>query len=394
MIDVGSDGSDGVFAPGSNITIDLNQAVVGNWNDPSLMPGKGIYDPNVWAVVFKYESVNIPAGVTVQFTNRTIGNPPVVWLVRTNATVAGTVSLNGQNGQSSNFAIGGPGGFAGAFSGGNGQDASSGFGPGGGTATAAVFQGLSGGSYGMRGIPWTANSSSQPLPPYGNATLMPLIGGSGGSSWMGGCCYNGGAGGGALLLAVGNTLSGSGLITANGGTANGGGGSDGGVRIIANRIAGPTRLRANGGVGGSSGGGGTGGSGRIRIEANDISTATFDIQPFAITGPIGPIFPPANTPKVVIASVEGAAAPSDPRSDLAIGDIATSPIGATVEVDVNAFHVPSTWIVQVQIRRKFGPDMYVNAARISGNDAASIYRASVAGFPLGISAIQVRAYAP
>ena len=59
QLNIPSDGTDGVFAPTQSVEVDLSQAVSGNWNDPQLPAnlGKGIYDRNQWAIVFKYQSV-------------------------------------------------------------------------------------------------------------------------------------------------------------------------------------------------------------------------------------------------------------------------------------------------------------------------------------------------
>lgn len=54
----GADGTDGMFNPTSNTVIDLSQAVVAAWDtDNSAAPGKGVYDSDKWAVVFKDSSV-------------------------------------------------------------------------------------------------------------------------------------------------------------------------------------------------------------------------------------------------------------------------------------------------------------------------------------------------
>ena len=57
--------TDGDFAPslddGATHVVDLNEAIDGEWNAASL--GQGVYDDSRWAVVFKYTSVNVPAGV-------------------------------------------------------------------------------------------------------------------------------------------------------------------------------------------------------------------------------------------------------------------------------------------------------------------------------------------
>src|ERR1051325_5230274 len=83
-----SDGSDEAFTPTDNVVVDLSQAVTGTWDaNNHENAGKGIYDPAKWAVVFKYSSVNIPAGKTVTFKNHP-SRAPVVWLVTGDVTVA------------------------------------------------------------------------------------------------------------------------------------------------------------------------------------------------------------------------------------------------------------------------------------------------------------------
>lgn len=53
----GADGSDGTFNPASSTVVNLANAVTGTWDQPGA--GAGVYDPDKWAVVFKYSSVNI-----------------------------------------------------------------------------------------------------------------------------------------------------------------------------------------------------------------------------------------------------------------------------------------------------------------------------------------------
>ncbi len=95
--------------------IDLSQAITGQWNaDNSANPGNGVYDPTMWAVVFKYAGVNIPSGVTVTFLNHA-SRCPVVWLVQGNCTIAGSVVLDGESYTSDgSIPESGPGGFRGA----------------------------------------------------------------------------------------------------------------------------------------------------------------------------------------------------------------------------------------------------------------------------------------
>lgn len=127
----GADGSDGAFSPTTNTVVPLQDAPSGPWNGPNTMPGKGVYDPNQWAVVYRFTSVNIPANVTVTFTNHP-SRAPVVWLVSGNVTINGTINLNGQ--QQTNVLVPaepGPGGFRGGRRAvAAGQPGSAGFGPG------------------------------------------------------------------------------------------------------------------------------------------------------------------------------------------------------------------------------------------------------------------------
>ena len=114
----GSTGADGAFNPTTNTTLAL--------------PPNG---------VFNFTTINIPAGVTVTFT-RNVTNTPVTLLASANATIAGTINLNGGAGGNAatgtgvgpNDGSGGPGGF----DGGDGADGvasttgGAGLGPGGG----------------------------------------------------------------------------------------------------------------------------------------------------------------------------------------------------------------------------------------------------------------------
>ena len=167
-LNIPSDGSDGALVITNNQVIDLSQAVTGNWDaDNSANAGKGIYDSNKWAVVFKYSSVLVNSGCTVTFKNH-LKRAPVVWLVQSNVTINGTVSLNGQDAPTAPWlAEPGPGGFRGgagnyAYGAANG----SGFGPGGAAIGSQSPSGY-GGSYGSQG-------SGGPSP-YGNPSLLPLI---------------------------------------------------------------------------------------------------------------------------------------------------------------------------------------------------------------------------
>jgi plastocyanin len=175
QLTIPSDGSDGALIVTNDTVIDLSKAVTGAWNAAnSANAGKGIYDSNKWAVVFKYSSVSIAEGATVTFANHA-SRAPVVWLVRSNVTVAGTLSLDGQRDvDAPGLAEPGPGGFRGGQGNfGAGLGAGAGFGPGGGIP----------GSWGYSGGYGAKEQYSGEA--YGNPSLLPLIGGSGGGGYVG-----------------------------------------------------------------------------------------------------------------------------------------------------------------------------------------------------------------
>ena len=337
----GADGSDGVLNITEDTVIDLSQAVTGTWDqDNTANAGKGVYDAAKWAVVFKYSSVTIAAGATVTFTNHP-SRAPVVWLVSGDVTIDGTVNLNGQGGQTPPaLAEPGPGGFRGAtgyYS--TDVNAGAGFGPGGG------FRDAKGGAYG------TGTN------PYGNPSLIPLIGGSGGSGANGGS-PGAGAGGGAILIACTGTATVNGSITAKGGNGpkyvyNGttGGGSGGGIRMVCSELAGTGTLEALAGTGGRNA---AAGLGRIRIERvanNNTITPTPDpsVVPLA-DGATALIWPPADAPTVKIVSIGGQAAPDDPRASFGtLGADVALPETTTVQVVIETSGVEQAAQVQVRL---------------------------------------------
>ncbi len=332
-----SDGSDGDLIVATNTVIDLSKAVTGSWDaNNDANKGKGIYDSNKWAVVFKYSSVTISNGATLSFANHA-SRAPVVWLVKGDVNVlSGSLSVDGRDGTLPPFlAEPGPGGFrggAGDFM--PGVRLGPGFGPGGGQG---IGWDRSSGSYGSVGN----NSTSVP---YGNASLLPLIGGSGGSGDVDGgpdTSASGGGGGGAMLIAAGGEVqvAAGASIRANGGSGWGGansrhsaGGSGGGIRVICSTLSGA-------GVVSASAGGGyrPGGLGRIRLErVSNENTLQITPDPSvvtlqALTAPL--IWLPADGPSVRIVSVGGQNAPADPRSgfgtlqpDVSIPSVSTAPV--------------------------------------------------------------------
>ncbi len=391
--------SDGALQISGDTEIDLSQAEDGTWNGnytDTENVGKGIYDGDKWAVVFKYTSVTIDSGMTLSFSNHP-KRAPVVWLVSGDVAINGTLSLSGQSYQASpTLAEPGPGGFRGGVGTYKDEDgtysssatAGAGLGPGGGGFVYNVGYSASYGSVGGSG-PET----------YGNPALIPLIGGSGGSGDPQ-REYGGGGGGGAILIVCQGTLTINGIIQADGGTGRNysssetGGGSGGGIRLVANTLAGTGTVEAIGG-----GGYQTGGDGRIRIErVNNSNTlaVTPDASLLSLSdGDIPVIWPPSDAPMVKIVSIGGITSPDDPYAsfgthgaDVVLDEVST----ATVLIETENVEQEST--VQVRVTPKFN-DTYtvVNATYVSTADGKSTWTAELP-VSTGYAAVQVKVIRP
>jgi len=391
QIDVGSDGSDGAFNPVSNQTIDLSLAPTANWDSPGS--GNGVYDPALWAVVFKFSSVDIPAGVSIQFTNHPSG-APVVWLVDGTARVSGSVHLDGEDGTGFTYTPSEPG--PGGFRGGRGYASESspggaGLGPGGGRYPDGA------GSYGTEG-----GGSGPVSPTYGNARILPLIGGSGGAATtlVGVEGSGGGAGGGAILIAADDSILVTGTLSANGGTGDnylsvvGGSGSGGGIRLISDVVINTGTLQATGGDKSRPGG-----AGRIRVEGNTVTVNPTNpnftvLTPLGVDDPV--LWPPAGAPALVVVSINGEPVPADPNGEFTTppGDVNLAALGP-VDVILSATNVPILSTVNVRLIPKSGPDLNVVASFTSGDDLASTWTATVDSLPRsGFAAVQARAQLP
>lgn len=420
----GSDGSDGAFNPTENTIINLGQAAQASWNTSSPQQGQGVFDPAVRAVVFKYASVTIPAGVTVTFLNHP-SNAPVVWLVQGTVDIAGTLSVNGTDGydygQTARNASGGPGGFYGGRGRDDGSDTrAAGGGPGGGSLANDVNG--AGGSHATAG-----GGASGPT--YGRASLLPLIGGSGGAGasglqWQFESQYfvhgaGGGGGGGALLIACNTVvrLRSTGQLTANGGRGGrtpsyaygvygwhdtapkgtGGGGAGGGIRVVADSIQldGGTTLTALSGVGsyvgtqGSSQPGGyDGGLGRIRLEYNQLAVDTAAvITPAPSTGEPGALWPDSSTPWVRAVSLNSMAINPNPSGGLmypCIDLVGTFSTASTLVLQSG--NIPDTAIMTVRVTSVIGDAVTVEATNVGPNQ----WQATIT-VPFGVVSIQARA---
>jgi hypothetical protein len=364
----GADGSDGVLNITVNTEIDLSQAPTGTWDQNNAAnAGKGVYDPSKWAVVFKYSSVNVASGATVTFKNHA-SRAPVVWLVNGNVTIAGTVSLDGENGLTGLATLGdrpregGPGGFRGSLRRiGSGLEGSMGFGPGGGGRRG-------GGGYGSQGSSPDLDAGGLS---YGNPSLIPLAGGSGGGSYVD---HSGGGGGGAILIACANLVQCNGVIRANGGNGIGNGnnssgpGSGGGIRVISEIIEGSGSLTALAGtqVHLSSG---MGSYGRVRMERVQ-STATVQISPDPSVIPLAAgatalLWPPPGAPEVKIVSLGSESTPIDPRASFGTegADVAL-PQSTTVQAIVETVNVEQAAVVRVRITPRMEKNWLVTAPRV------------------------------
>lgn len=397
----GADGSDGEFSPGANVTIDLGQAKTAPWNSPSS-GGLGVYDPNKWAVVFKYTSVNIPSGVSVAYNNNS-SRAPVVWLVSGDVMINGALILNGANGAANPFfAEPGPGGFRGGnatvnFS----QVGTAGFGPGGGLLVFRPwddpYNRAMNGSYGTKGTSASGNQGGI----YGNAQIVPLIGGSGGAGThddgnRGG--EGGGGGGGAILIVARGTISVNGGIYADGGTGAGwaAGGSGGAIRLVSDRLLGGGRLEASGG--------GTccnqylnGGLGRIRLEAN-VYDGSHSLMPRTIvTKPNNPIliWPPSSAPTIRILSVGGTPLGTDPtgRFSVAGADI-TIPSAGPAEIVAESRNLPPNSTVVLRMTRAQNQAIIVSMTPVDGATADLAQWKATVEVPTDFAALQVRAVSP
>lgn len=352
----GGTGVDGAFAPVADMVV-------------ALPPGG----------VLNYQSINIPAGVTVRF-QKNAANTPVTLLVKGDVTIAGTIDLSGGAGMNASGPVvlgvsnkngtGGPGGFDGGMGGApeTNRNASAGLGPGGGlggTTTCGVGAGggfaTANGTYGCSvGIAAT----------YGSNTMLPVIGGSGGGGGAGGSTYDsyagagGGGGGGALLLVASGSVALTGQILANGGkggdnSANNGGSAAGGgaggmVRILATGYTGAGTISVSGGIGGCPtctyglGAGGSGGVGRKSVEVV----------------PNGGVFSQSSLPTLAITTIDGMAVPANPTgsADVTVPMADSNPITVTV----SATGVPIGTAVKLTLSDSAGNVVTATTSALSG----------------------------
>lgn len=367
----GSTGADGEFSPVSDTVLQI--------------PPSGI---------FNFTTVNIPAGVTVTFS-KNVSNTPIYILATGNVAIAGAIDVSGKAAPSKAPGVGGPGGYDGGWGGSTDILSSSGaggngLGPGGGGGgpNSNYYIG-GGGGFG------TAGASTNPNygvggPIYGNAMLVPMIGGSGGggsatgSGWP---PYGGGGGGGALLIASSGSIDISGYITAAGGNTSygSGAGSGGAIKLIANQISGAAYyIIAIGGVGYYNAN--TGGDGRIRIETFNNAQFSGTSRPAYSSGLPGSVFV-ANTPSLRITSIAGVNVSSNPTGSYFTPDIALPSTSANpVTVTLSASNIPLSATINVSAIPQCGGAANA-AATLVGNDIASTGTANVYISPACVNVI-------
>ena len=363
---VPSDGTDGVFHPTSDVTINLGNAKNGVWSAPADFNLQGVYDAQQWIVVYKFESVYIPEGVTVTFKNHP-KNPPVVWLVQGDVRIDGRVSVDGEAAATNVLAHRkpGPGGFRGAR-----------------------FDGLATGGFG-----WGASNAESiaPAPMPGNAGCFPLIGGSGGSFSACSVLTAGAGGGGAILIASQTKIHGSGGVSSNSypvnpyflcGDRSGGGG--GMIRLVAPEVS----------LGYTTATGWT--QGRIRIESEQISVASSTPPYSGATLPSPFVFlrGPA-TPSIRIVSVAGVSASADPNGSFASPTDIVVPTGQ-VQIVLECTNVPPNATVTVELRSAANTGYSTVVASLqSGDTAQSTWVATGnLGTDLGYATAMARAVVP
>jgi len=366
QLTIPSDGSDGAFNPSANVEIDLGLAATSTWNSPGT--GNGIYDAEKWAVVYKFSSVNIPAGVKVTFKNHP-SYAPVVWLVQGSVTIAGELNLNGK--PSPIDTVGrlvppepGPGGFRGGATGPSSKG--SGFGPGAGDT----------GSYSRI---------------YGNPQILPLIGGSGADADYFQSTGDSGGGGGAILIACANLIQLSGSIFADGAPTTGfwgGGGAGGAVKLIADQVLGNGQISARNSKDPA-------GNGRTRIETNELAPSVRTTPETIGVPPANPpiLWPAENAPKARVISVDAVVAPTDPNAPLvASADVAIQN-NAPVNILIETQDFPIEGGVQLFISPKFAARITLPATRISGDINLATWRVTTT-LPQGFVTLQARATQP
>lgn len=253
-----------------------------------------------------FRSLIVSNDVTVRF-NRNARNTPVFILSQGNVVVNGTINVDGGDRSANAGGLGGPGGFDGGKPGFGGEvPPGFGYGPGGGAFgninNCSIADNPQGGSYGSLGI-----GASSGI--YGNALLVPLVGGSGGGGSQGSTA-GGGGGGGAVLIAANTRITMNGAIIARGGFGGvcNNAGSGGAIRLVAFRVEGAGTLNTSPGTTPNRGVS-VDGHGRIRVDTVIRSGLNFTTLGAASIGGNLLVFPAPN-PTLTVTEAAGNLVPN------------------------------------------------------------------------------------
>lgn len=243
ILDLLNDGSSGSLTPASNTT---------------LAPG-----------IYRYNNVNIPAGVTVSLSS---GNALVI-ISKNTVNIDGLLSVSGMGAiaittNSTNWTnVSGTNGAGLCGSGGSGGATGNGSGKGGDTYFAGAPN-VAGGNSGINGTDAYISKL-----PFNIEDLMLFMGAAGGSGGVNGSSYPAGKGGngGGCIIIYAPSITGSGSIKADGTTGgndpfgdnSGGGGGGGFILIITNNATSITATANGGSIGAGTKRGGAGGKGMV-----------------------------------------------------------------------------------------------------------------------------------
>ena len=159
------------------------------------------------------------------------------------------------------------------------------------------------------------------------------------------------------------------------------GGSGGGVRLVGNVILGNGSITAIGGVG-------SGGLGRTRIEAFDVTGFTGSTNPLAtIVGP-GPVVQDSLVPTVRVTFVDDQPVPQDPVAGVLTKEVVAENDIVTLTIEATNI-MPSTTVI-VYVRPAHGGSFTVTSTPLIGSMALTTATAIV-NLPSYPADIQLRA---
>lgn len=306
--------------------------------------------------VFHCTTISISAGVTLRFKPNGL-NTPVILLSRGDVTIQGTIDLSGGQAEGAVPGAAGPGGFDGGYGGFAGSPGGDGKGPGGGIQGQSRYNAAH-----AQALPESIGSTNT----YGNALLMPIVGGSGGAGSQGSPGGGGGGGGGAVLIASNTRISVNGSIQCKGaagdfdtGFRGGGGGSGGAIRLVAPIVDGFGTLDVVGGQGGRVSSFQTASSGRIRIDCRDRNA--FRSLRLAGVGTRGTqmfVFPSYN-PRLSIVEAAGRAIPAG-NNEKVLFDLPSGP-PTNVIIRVQAAGFTNNVPIQVVVSPEHGDSVSYNS---------------------------------